>query len=67
MAKEYGEPLRGIRNATCPACGTTGAELVHVRLDGDTDIRRCAECSTQSTLEKLVVARPSEVTHPEAN
>jgi hypothetical protein len=67
MAKEYGEPLRGIRNGTCPACGTTGAELVHIRFDGDTDIRRCAERSTQSTFEKLVVARPSEVTHPGAN
>ena len=67
MAKEYGEPLRGIRNSICPACDSSGVELIHVRFEDDTDIRRCGECGAESAQEVLVSARPSEVTHPGAN
>lgn len=66
MAKAHGEVLRGVREGTCTACGTPRAELIHLRFTPDADIRRCSECGSETPLEILVSAPPSEVTHPGA-
>ncbi len=61
MAKAHGEVLRGVREGICTSCGTPRAELVHLRFAPDADIRRCSECGSETPLEILVLAPPSEV------
>ncbi|OEJ56607.1 hypothetical protein BGM19_38900 [Streptomyces agglomeratus] len=65
MTNRYGQPIRTVREANCPHCRTT-AEMIHLRVDSDADVRRCGECGEETELELLVYAKPSEVTHPGA-
>ncbi|MEV8544404.1 hypothetical protein [Streptomyces sp. NPDC051572] len=65
MTNRYGEPIRDIRRELCPDCKTT-TEMIHQRVRGDVDIRRCGDCGEEVELELLVHAKPSEVTYPGA-
>ncbi|MFD7580965.1 hypothetical protein [Kitasatospora sp. NPDC059817] len=40
--------------------------MIHLRFEGDADVRRCGECGKECELEILEYAEPSEVTHPGA-
>ncbi|MFD6468713.1 hypothetical protein [Streptomyces goshikiensis] len=66
MTNRYGEPIRTVREAHCTGCKSPRAEMVHLRFDGDADVRRCGDCGEESEMEILVYAKPSEVTHPGA-
>lgn len=59
-----GQPVRGIRDAYCPACKQT-TEMRHLCVDGDSDVRACTECGSEVDPDLLVYAKPSEATYPD--
>ncbi|MFJ4320412.1 hypothetical protein ACIP46_34755 [Streptomyces lavendulae] len=65
MTNRYGEPIRTARETICPKCGRN-AWMIHVRVAGDADVRRCEECGDEAELGLWVYVKPSEVPLPNA-
>lgn len=65
MTTRYGEPIRTARETTCPKCDRN-AWMIHVRVVGEIDVRRCEECDEEVELDLWVYAKPSEATLPGA-